>query len=209
MYLDTLAPGAPLWPDLVESVEQRKRLEAAAAAAAEAAAVAAAAEPVAQAGDASVAPPPDEGVGSLEDVGGATQAPPAPEVVPPRQLVVVMGPSGAGCTTQSVLLANRYGLQAASLDDLLFEAADLQEPSLPPPAESEASSSPEASTAHVPPPPVFDAGISDLLYSKMLVDPDLEGTEVSQGGSAMQWVSHVWSRALWCPDLLSSPGRFE
>lgn len=142
---------------------------------------------------------PEEGVGSLEAVAGGVAANRARAELegPQKVFVVVTGPSLVGKTTQAKLLGQRYGVPVVALDELLLEAADLEAPPADAevPAEGEAFPLPEAAAdeeveveggegrrvSHMsgvlpaPPRPPFDGEISDLLFDKLLTDPDHEG----------------------------------
>lgn len=188
MYQVPLQPGEALWPELVSEAAQRKQM--AEASTAQDAAAAAAGGAGAEGGAATEAA---EGVGELEAV------PSAPAVLPPaRVVVVVQGAALSGCSTQARLLGERYSVPVATFDDLLFEGADVEAPAPTPAfkegedsaaaavdstsaaagetaatAASEAEKADEAAEAPETP-PYFDAEISDLLYDKVLIDPELE-----------------------------------
>ncbi|EFJ42226.1 hypothetical protein VOLCADRAFT_67248 [Volvox carteri f. nagariensis] len=196
LYLPPLHPGDALWPEVVEAAEQRKRMEAAAAeaqAAADAAAAAGVDAAAAAAGAAAV-----DGVGSLEAVaGGATAAAAAAaKKAAEKAVVLVVGPHLAGKTTQARRLGVRYGVPVVQLDEMLLAAADLEPPTAeelaaaaaaappPPPAEADSGDASEtaaelaaavATDSAPPPPPPFDMEISDLLFDKVLMDPDFDG----------------------------------
>ena len=148
-----LQPGQQIWSELAEEAEKRK-LAAAEAAAVDSGPGTAGAESTPAAEDA--------------EVGDLDAVPPEPAAAP-RLVVVLHGPPMIGSTTQASLLAKRYDVPVVTFDDLLYEAADIE---APPAAEPLASG--EGSEGAAAEAPFFDPEISDLLYSKVLIDPDLE-----------------------------------
>ncbi|KXZ49496.1 hypothetical protein GPECTOR_21g722 [Gonium pectorale] len=189
LYLPPLHPGDPLWPEVAETAAHKKRMEAAAA---EAQAAQAAQDGAAADGAAA-----SEGVGSLEAVAGtgAAGSKAAAKAAPPKPFVIVTGPHLVGTTTQARKLGERYDVPVSTLDDLLMAAADLEPPS-PEEAAAAASATAAAATPLTPMSvdmssdalqmpatptaaaedelPLFDREISDLLFDKLLSDPDHE-----------------------------------
>jgi glycine/D-amino acid oxidase-like deaminating enzyme len=87
-------------------------------------------------------------------------------------LVVVHGAGLAGSSTQAQLLSQRYSLPVTTMDDLLFEAADLEQPAAGAAPGGEAGGAaaaavPQKGASPVRELPAFDQEISDLLYSKV------------------------------------------
>ena len=169
MYRLPLAPGQQIWPDLSEEAQRRKQ------AAADAAAVTAAGADTSSTLDAAAADPaaaPADS-GEVGDLDAVVVAAPSATAAAAKLVVVLHGPVMVGSTTQALLLSERYGAPVTTFDDLLFEGADIEAPaSAPEPASSDPAAA-ETAAAEAPP-PHFDAEISDLLYSKVLIDPDLE-----------------------------------
>ena len=166
MYQLPLDPGQQIWADLAEEAEKKKQADAAAAEAASAAAAEGAAD-----GAVAAAPADDGEVGDLDAVAAAQGGSPA--ISPASRLVIVLhGPALAGSTTQARLIGERYSLPTITFDDLLFEGADAEAPI----AEAAPESSPveDDVVAESTDAPYFDAAISDLLYEKVLIDPDME-----------------------------------
>ena len=162
MYRLPLAPGQQIWPELAEEAHRRKQ------AAADVAAVTASGADASSPPDAIAADPADSGeVGDLDAVVAAA---PSATAAAAKLVVVLHGPVMVGSTTQALLLSERYGVPVTTFDDLLFEGADIEAPASAP---EPASSDPAAAETEAPP-SHFDAEISDLLYSKVLIDPDLE-----------------------------------
>ena len=169
MYRLPLAPGQQIWPDLSEEAQRRKQ------AAADAAAVTAAGADTSSTLDAAAADPaaaPADS-GEVGDLDAVVAAAPSATAAAAKLVVFLHGPVMVGSTTQALLLSERYGAPVTTFDDLLFEGADIEAPaSAPEPASSDPAAA-ETAAAEAPP-PHFDAEISDLLYSKVLIDPDLE-----------------------------------
>ena len=165
MYQVPLDPGQQIWADLVEEALKNKQAAAAAAAAADSTAA-----------EAAPAAADDGEVGDLDVVAAADISSDSPAS---KLVIVLHGPALAGSTTQARLIGERYKLPALTFDDLLFEGADIE---APPPPEAEAvaatiasdAASPLDAAAEATNAPYFDAAISDLLYEKVFIDPDLE-----------------------------------
>lgn len=187
MFCEPRLPGAPLWPDIVQAAEARKALLAAQAqsedAGQEEGAGVGELESAAPAAPQSAADTAAVAVAAADASSEETAAGPAPKL-----LVAVHGTTLSGVSTQARRLADRYQLPCMTLDELLFEAADMAvpegvqvapvaaEPAAAVPAGKARTPSTEPSKAPATDAsagPVWDGTISDQLYDKVFLDPEL------------------------------------
>ena len=204
MFMPPLSPGDKLWPELVSEFERKRATEEAARQEAAAAAAAADAPPPAATGTEVGTLEelrPHTPVNAAESVAAEPPAAGGIVVVEPKTLLILNGmDSITKISAVGQQLSKRYNLPLATIDDLLFEGADTPPlPGMEPPVQGNTPATPAAAAAapakggkpgqpanlpaalpgpEVPEDPTvpmpYDPFISDILYSRVLIDPDLE-----------------------------------